>query len=66
MVKYPSCAFNICRYNCRHVFIFYKYGNVYHVVQRVLMNGKYYNYATYRVLRKNLSNFINTTVANTP
>ena len=66
MPKLPSCAFNICRYNCRHVFIFYKYGNVYHVVQKVLYNAKYIIVARYRVLRNNLTNFINTTVANTP
>lgn len=66
MPKFPSCAFNICRYNCRHVFIFYKYGNVYHVVQKVLYNAKYIIVARYRVLRNNLTNFINTTVANTP
>ena len=66
MPKFPSCAFNICRYNCRHVFIFYKYGNVYNVVQKVLYNAKYIIVARYRVLRNNLTNFINTTVANTP
>jgi len=63
----PSCYFQIPRGNTnRYVYVFYLYGSTYTVLKRQLLGSSpYKTIVTYKIPINEITNFINTVVANT-